>query len=212
MGEEHPDAARVIALYDRHAKTWARDRVDRLVERTWLDRFVAALPDGRRAVLDVGCGTAVPIGHYLIELGCQIHGVDSSKAMIAMTASRFPNHQWDVADMRTLALDRRYDGIIVWDSLFHLPPDHQRHMFPIFARHAAPGAALLFNSGPSAGEEIGSYQGESLYHASLDPAEYYELLGDNGFTVMAHVASDPSCGQRTIWLAKTSREMKGELP
>ncbi|MGJ6123319.1 methyltransferase domain-containing protein [Mycolicibacterium sp. Y3] len=202
--EEHPDAARVIALYDRHAATWSRDRGDRLLERPWLDRFVASLPDRRRAVLDVGCGTAVPIGRYLIEQGCQLHGVDSSSAMIAMCTRRFPDHRWEIADMRTLAFNRQFSGIIAWDRLFHLSAHSQRRMFPIFAQHAAAGAVLLFNSGPSAGEQIGSYQGEPLYHASLDPSEYRALLGDNGFEVTAHVAEDSTCGQRTIWLAQAT--------
>ncbi|KMO70473.1 class I SAM-dependent DNA methyltransferase [Mycolicibacterium chlorophenolicum] len=200
--DEHPEAARVIALYDRHAAAWSRDRGDRLIERAWLDRFVASLPGQRRTVLDVGCGTAVPIGQYLIEQGCHVHGVDSSSAMIAMRAARFPEHRWDVADMRALSLHRQFDGIIAWDSLFHLSAHDQRRMFPTLSRHAAPGAVLLFNSGPSAGEQIGSYQGEPLYHASLDESEYRDLLGDNGFDVIAHAVTDPTCGQRTIWLAQ----------
>ncbi|GAS93819.1 methyltransferase [Mycolicibacterium canariasense] len=200
--DEHPDAVRVIQLYDRHAGEWSRDRGGKLVERTWLDRFMASLPD-QRTVLDVGCGTAVPIGQYLIDQGCQLHGVDSSSAMIAMTRTRFPDHRWDVADMRTLALNGRFGGIIAWGSLFHLSPHHQRRMFPIFAQHAAPGAVLMFNSGPSAGEQIGTYQGEPLYHASLDPSEYRTLLADNGFAVIAHTVTDPMCGHRTVWLART---------
>jgi hypothetical protein len=35
-------------------------------------------------------------------------------------------------------------------------------MFPVFRIHAAPGAALLFSSGPRHGEAIGSYGGEPL--------------------------------------------------
>ncbi|TRW80258.1 methyltransferase domain-containing protein [Mycolicibacterium sp. 018/SC-01/001] len=203
MADEHPDADRVIALYDRHAGVWSRDRGAKLTERTWLDRFVGALPD-QRTVLDVGCGTAVPVGQYLIDHGCQLHGVDSSSAMIAMTKTRFPDHRWDVTDMRVLALNQLFDGIIAWDSLFHLSPRHQRRMFSIFAQHAAPGAVLMFNSGPSAGEQIGSYRGEPLYHASLDPSEYRTLLADNGFEVIAHTVADPMCGQRTVWLARTA--------
>nr|WP_286178510.1 class I SAM-dependent methyltransferase [Arthrobacter sp. SLBN-53] len=165
---------------------------------------MACLPDQCRTVLDVGCGTAVPIGQYLINQGCRLHGVDSSGEMITMTRTRFPDHRWDVADMRSLALNGRYGGIIAWDSLFHLSPHHQRSMFPIIARHAASGAALMFNTGPSAGEQIGNYRGEPLYHASLDPAEYRTLLADNGFAVIAHAAEDPTCGRRTIWLARTT--------
>jgi trans-aconitate methyltransferase len=204
MVEEHPEAARIVKLYDRHARAWSRDRGDRLVERAWLDRFLALLPGRRRTLLDLGCGTGVPIGQYLIQQGCQVHGVDSSSAMITVSATRFPEHQWDVADMRVLALDRQFAGILAWDSLFHLTPRDQRRMFPIFARHAAPGAVLMFNTGALAGEQIGSYQGEPLYHASLDLSEYRSLLSDNGFDVIDHVVADPECGQRTTWLAQTS--------
>lgn len=104
--------------------------------------------------------------------------------------------------MRSLALTGRYGGIIVWDSMFHLSPHHQRRMFSTFAQHAASGAALMFNTGPSAGERIGNYRGEPLYHASLDPSEYRTLLADYGFAVIAHAVEDPTCGQRTIWLAR----------
>jgi hypothetical protein len=104
--------------------------------------------------------------------------------------------------MRTLELGRTFDGIMAWDSFFHLPQADQRRMFPIFGRHAGAGAALMFTSGPSAGERIGSYQGEPLYHASLDGGEYRRLLRDNGFGVVEHVAEDPTCGLHTVWLAQ----------
>jgi hypothetical protein len=91
---------------------------------------------------------------------------------------------------------------LAWDSFFHLTPDDQRRMFPIFAAHAAPGAALMFTSGPSQGEAIGSYRGDPLYHASLDPAEYTSLLNANGFSVVDRAVEDPACGGHTIWLAQ----------
>ena len=153
-------------------------------------------------MLDLGCGTGVPIARYLMEQSCQVTGVDASSAMIARCVDRFPERTWHLADMRTLALNRRFDGILAWDSFFHLTQDDQRRMFPIFKRHAAAGAALMFTSGPSAGEAIGSFEGEPLFHASLDTDEYRRLMHDNGFDVVAHVVADPTCGDRTIWLAR----------
>ena len=76
-------------------------------------------------------------------------------------------------------------------------------MFPIFKRHALPRAALMFTSGTSHGEAIGSYRGEPLSHASLAPEVYRALLKTNGFRVVAHVAEDPECGGHTVWLAQT---------
>jgi nucleoside-diphosphate-sugar epimerase len=42
----------------------------------------------------------------------------------------------------------------------------------------------MFTSGPAQGEAIGSCGDEPLYHASLNPAEYEQLLARNGFMVM----------------------------
>jgi hypothetical protein len=75
-------------------------------------------------------------------------------------------------------------------------------MFEVFAAHAAPAALLMFNAGPGHGEAIGTYRGDPLYHASLDPAEYGELLAGIGFDVVAHVANDERAGGRTVWLAR----------
>ena len=195
------ESERIVGLYQRHARQWAADRGNRLMERAWLDRFRSVLPAGG-AVLDIGCGSGQPIARYLIEQGHAVTGVDSSPEMIALCESRFPHGTWRVADMRQLSLERTFGGLIAWDSFFHLSHDHQRAMFPIFRKHAAEGAALMFTSGPAHGEVVGRLKGEPLYHASLSADEYRALLGANGFEVVAHVVEDPACGHRTIWLAK----------
>lgn len=193
------DADRIVGLYDQHADSWNRTRRGNLFEKPWLDRFLALVPrDG--AILDIGCGTA-QLARYFIEQGYHLTGVDSSPAMITICEGRFPGQTWLVSDMRTLSIDR-FDGILAWDSLFHLRQGDQRSMFPIFRSHAAPGAALMFTSGPRQGEAIGTYQGEPLFHASLDPAEYRSVLDENGFEVVSYVAEDPACGKHTIWLAQ----------
>lgn len=191
----------VIDLYERHAHDFDRDRrAAPFREQVWLDRFLGEVAAGG-AVLDVGCGTAEPIARYIIARGFHVTGVDASNSMIALCRARLPDHEWVVSDMRVLALASRFDGIIAWDSFFHLTMDEQRAMFARFAAHAAPGAALMFTSGPRAGEAIGSYRGEPLYHASLDPAEYQQLLASHGFTLRTWQPEDPECGGHTVWLA-----------
>ena len=62
-------------------------------------------------------------------------------------------------------------------------------------------APLMFTSGPSEGEAIGCYCDEPLYHASLDPEAYEQLLAASGFSVRAYLPDDPECGRHTVWLA-----------
>jgi hypothetical protein len=122
-----------------------------------------------------------------------------------MCENSFPEREWRVADMRSLKLERTFDGLLAWDSFFHLAHDDQRRMFAVFDRHAAPGAALMFTSGTSHGEAIGSLKGDPLYHASLDAEEYRALLRAHGFEIVANAFEDKSCGGRTVWLAKSVR-------
>jgi SAM-dependent methyltransferase len=194
-------AAAIVSLYERHAAAYDALRGRKLMEVAWLERFCALLP-AAPSVLDIGCGMGEPIARHLIERGCAVTGVDSSGPLIGLCRERFPGQSWQVADMRDLALGRRFDGLIAWDSFFHLRHDDQRLMFPLFRQHAAEGAALLFTSGPGHGEAIGTFEGEPLYHASLAPEEYRRLLGENGFVVIDHVVEDAACGGHTVWLAQ----------
>ena len=191
-------ASEIIGLYERHAAEWDLNRTAELtLEQEWMARFVSLLPPGG-AVLDIGCGSGQPIARHLLERGFCVVGVDSSPTLIATCRRRFPEAQWMVADMRTLSINRTFDGLIAWDSFFHLPHHDQRALFAIFRAHAAPGAPLLFTTGPGFGEAIGSFQGEPLYHASLSAEEYRSLLASCGFEVRHHVAEDPSCGGHTV--------------
>jgi trans-aconitate methyltransferase len=195
------EAEQIIGVYRRHAQAWTAKRGTYLLEGACLDRFRSLMPANAK-VLDIGCGPGVPIARYLVDRGCSITGVDSSPEMIALFQSNLRGQQSQVADMRTLSLGSVYDGILAWDSFFHLSHDHQRRMFPIFREHAAPHAALLFTSGHSHGVAMGTLEDEPLYHASLDPTEYHRLLDTNGFDVINHVVEDPDCGGHTIWLAQ----------
>jgi trans-aconitate methyltransferase len=195
------EAEQIVDLYRRHAQTWVSDRGTHLFEKVWLDRFLSLMPANPK-VLDIGCGSGEPIARYLISHSCAVTAVDSAPEMIALFRKNFPTQTSHVADMRTLSLSSLFNGILVWNSFFHLSHNHQRRMFPIFREHAAPRATLMFTSGSSHGEAIGSFAGEPLYHASLDTAEYNDLLNSNGFEVVKHVVSDPDCGSSTIWLAQ----------
>jgi SAM-dependent methyltransferase len=194
-------AGRIVGLYEENAAAWDRQRGRDFFERPWMERFAALLPEGGR-VLDIGCGMGEPIGRYFVDRGFAVTGVDSSPSLIALCRERFPAHSWIVGDMRSLDLGEAFDGLLAWHSFFHLAPDDQRAMFGRFAAHSAPGAALMFTSGPEEGVSIGEWQGEPLYHSSLSPEEYPRLLSSHGFELVDHVASDPECGSATIWLAR----------
>lgn len=192
----------IAGIYERKAVEYDQLRSRALFERGWLERFAALLPQ-KASVLDLGCGHGEPIAAWLISQGHGITGVDTAPTLLSLCRQRFPDHGWVEGDMRHVALGKQFNGIVAWDSFFHLPFDDQRAMFDVFRVHAAPGAALMFTSGPDRGEAIGDHAGEALYHASLSPEEYRVLLANAGFEVTAHTANDPDCAGHTVWLAQS---------
>ncbi len=191
----------ILPTYDRVAEGFAKSRDKTLFERKWLDRMLAHTQPPRR-VLDLGCGSGNPIARYLADRRAQITGVDGSPAMLALFRRTLPGARAVEADMRGLDLGERFEAILAWNSFFHLSPDDQRAMFPVFAAHAAPSAVLMFTAGPRAGEPVGEVEGEPVYHASLAPEEYKALLDENGFDLLSFAPEDPDCNLHTIWMAR----------
>lgn len=195
----HPSSLEIPRIYTEHADEWDTIRQRYFADQMWLDRFLHELP-AKGQVLDIGCGSGKPIADYCIKKGFSVTGVDISAPLIALCRQRLPDAEWIESDMRTLSLNKTFDGVIAWDSFFHLTQEDQRHMFDVFQSHIRPDGYLMFNSGPSSGEAIGQFMGETLYHASLAPEEYRTLLASHGFEVIDFVKEDPNCGGRTVWL------------
>jgi SAM-dependent methyltransferase len=195
-------ASSIVAHYERHARGWDADRrAGGWGDKTYIERFRSFLPAGA-SVLDLGCGGGDPVALHMTASGFRVTGVDSSPTLLSLCRERMPEQEWIVTDMRSLALGRQFDGMLAWDSFFHLSPGDQRMMFGVFATHAHACSFLMFNAGPSEGEAVGAYRGDPLYHASLDPSEYETLLAGAGFELIEHSVGDFAKGGRSYWLAR----------
>ena len=188
------------SVYRRQAATFDRQRPRVLFEKPWLDRFLQALPAGG-TILDAGCGAGEPLARYMIERGYRVTGLDFSEPMLEIARGRFPSHHWHLADMRNFDLGKRFDGVVGWDSFFHLSMAEQRQVIPRLARHTGSRGSLLLTVGPAEGEVTGTVGGETVYHASLSPEEYRRLLTAEGFDRIDFVPDDPDCEGHSVILA-----------
>ena len=189
------------AVYERNAARFDAERPKRLHERLWLDRFLDLLPDGA-TILDVGCGAGEPIAAYFRQGGYHVTGVDFSDAMLGIARTRHPDGDWRHADMRSLDLPERFDGIVSWNSFFHLTQAEQRSTLPRFAAHLAPQGALMLTVGDRAGEVTGHVGDDRVYHSSLSPNEYTQQLDSLGLDIVRFTVEDPDCDRHTILLAR----------
>ncbi|HEX5554878.1 MAG TPA: class I SAM-dependent methyltransferase [Chitinophagaceae bacterium] len=201
MEDQRKDA---IETYNIIADWFSANRDQGLMEKPYLDRLMAITGKGA-SVLDLGCGTGMPMMGYLSGQGMHITGVDASDRMLEIAQHNLPSVDFIKADMRTLSLDRKFDTIIAWHSFFHLPSEDQPAMFDIFKNHLNRNGILLFTSGKEHGEAWGINGGENLFHASLDTAHYQSLLEAHHFRILIYNQDDPACGQATVWMAQLSR-------
>ncbi len=190
-----------LDVYERQAAVYDAQRGRSLFEARWLARFAAALPPKAR-VLDLGCGAGEPIARWFIAEGFRLTGVDFSPAMLDIARARWPDGDWRQADMRALDLGESFDGIIAWNSFFHLPRADQPDALARMAEHLVPGGALLVTVGPGNGEVAGTVGGEPVFHASLSPAEYATCLERNGLRLTGFLAEDPETNQHSVLMAR----------
>ncbi|MGR3570445.1 class I SAM-dependent DNA methyltransferase [Brevirhabdus sp.] len=203
MSIADPESTR--AVYDAGAEAYDAQRSRSLFEARWLARFAACLPAGGQ-VLDLGCGAGEPIARWFLAEGFRLTGVDVAPAMLDIARRRWPEVDWHEADMRRLDLGQRFDGIVAWDSLFHLTAEDQRHMISRIADHLRPGGTLLATVGPSAAETKGMVADRPVYHASLSPAGYAQLLEDHGLRLTGFLAEDPECNSHSVLMARKEEE------
>ncbi|MCR9255474.1 MAG: class I SAM-dependent methyltransferase [Alphaproteobacteria bacterium] len=216
-GELDRLAGETQAVYERNAARFDSERHKILIERGWLDRFLALIPPARR-VLDLGCGAGEPIAAYLLEKGCVLTGVDFAEPMLEIARKRFPEARFVHQDMRALDLTvsfdgpgpfdgpSLFDGIVGWHSFFHLTQAEQAATLPRLAAHLAPGGVLMLTVGHEAGERIGRVGDDTVYHASLSKTEFERILTANGMSLADFVAEDPACDGATILLATNRRD------
>lgn len=197
-------AAKTRSVYEQHGLQYDAERSRLLFEKKWLRRFENLLP-ASAAILDAGCGGGEPIGRYFIEQGYAVTGIDFAAPMVELAKARFPDSTWYRMDMRVLDLQESFQGIISWHSFFHLTPNEQRATLARFAQHLQPKGLLLLTVGPDAGEVTGHVGGQPVYHSSLSPAAYQEVLHSLGMTVLDFVPEDPECDFASVLLSRKVR-------
>lgn len=190
----------VYEQYNNIAEWFDNHRSRDFFEKPYFDKVISLL-EPHAKILDIGCGMGEPIAEYFIKQGFQVTGIDGSEKLIQLAKKRFPTTQFIVQDMRTLALNEKFNCLIAWHSFFHLNKEEQKKMFDIFAAHIKQNGILIFTSGPDAGEEWSNNGGELLYHASLSAEEYQLLLKQHHFKLLTHMKKDSSCGGATVWIA-----------
>ncbi|MFJ1791767.1 class I SAM-dependent methyltransferase [Kitasatospora griseola] len=150
---------------------------------------------GGGPVADVGCGPGHVTAH-LHGLGLDAFGIDLSPAMIEVARRDRPDLRFEVGSMTDLDLaDESVAGLLAFWSLIHLPDDAVRAVFDRFRRVLRPGGPLLvgFHVGTGSRLKTQGYGGHPMkvHVHRRRPDRVAAWLRDAGFTVEAHLLTDP---------------------
>ena len=104
--------------------------------------------------------------------------------------------------MREFNLNRKFKAIIAWNSFFHLNPDEQISSFSLIEKHLLDDGIIMVTVGHEKGEVVGKVNNNEVYHSSLSPDCYQDLLKKHYFRIIDFVLRDPECNYHTVLLAK----------
>lgn len=188
-----------IASYNQICNEWLAARSKMPINRCIADFTKLLKANG--SVLDIGCGGGYPIDVYLEEKGFCVTGIDISDKMIEKANSlNLPNAEFIQQDLLSFSTEKKYDGIIAFDSLWHIEKEHQREIYKKLSSLAADRSYLLFTHGKQENITVGEMFGEKFYYAALDKKEVHLLLEANGFRVISSIEdyAEQTTGDRDL--------------
>jgi len=145
------------AIGTREVRNWAR-----------------TLPHGD-PVIDLGCGSGLPITKVLVSEGLNVYAVDAAPSFVQAFRLNLPEVPVvceSVEDSRFF--DRMFDGVLAWGLIFLLLPEAQRTLIQRMTDILVPGGRLLFTS--PAEPVVWRDAMTGLESRSLGAAEYRRLL------------------------------------
>jgi 2-polyprenyl-3-methyl-5-hydroxy-6-metoxy-1,4-benzoquinol methylase len=186
--------------YERIAEHFIRARnssIGPAVVRKW----AKGLPSGA-SILDVGCGSGIPISQTLLQEEFTVYGVDASPTLVAKFRKQFPDTPVECSPVEdSLFFGKTFDAIVCWGLMFVLPVNSQRILIDKVARALHPDGKFLF----TATKEPCTWS-DSLTHlpsTSLGHEAYEQELASRGLVL---VGNDQDEGGNYYYFAtKTTR-------
>jgi SAM-dependent methyltransferase len=115
--------------------------------RSWTERLNARL-EGRSQVLDLGCGSGVPVARDLVAAGHRVTGIDISDMQVRRAQELVPQAQFIRADATSVDFPAEsFDAVVCLYALIHIPLEEQRALLGKIASWLRPGGWFLCSTG-----------------------------------------------------------------
>ncbi|TLV00373.1 class I SAM-dependent methyltransferase [Dyadobacter luticola] len=109
-------------------------------------RWAKTLPPNA-TVLDIGCGTGVPVSKVLVEEGLTVFGLDASPSMVQIFRQNFPDNPVACEAVEDSPFfNRKFDAIVAWGLVFLLTEKEQEIVLQKAAHALNRGGKFLFTA------------------------------------------------------------------
>jgi cyclopropane fatty-acyl-phospholipid synthase-like methyltransferase len=203
--------------YDRVADAYAAlEGEERWPRDAWVERLLGRLPE-RALVLDVGCGSGLPVLRTIVDQGHEAVGVDISSEQLRRARVNVPEAKLVRATARSLELaPASFDAVVALYVTDHLPRETLPTLFASLRTSLRPGGWLLatFETGDEPGA-VGTWLGEPMFFSSYEPETTLRLVREATFDVVESAIERQREGARAVeylWILARTRPQPTPKP
>jgi SAM-dependent methyltransferase len=167
--------------YDKIADWWHVNQKDSSYGLAQVERAISYC-NGKATALDVGCGSGGRISQKLLDNGFAVTGLDASAEMIRIAKANHTDVSWILGDICIWETEKKFDLIIAWDSIFHLPLEMHAVVIPKLCGMLADNGVLLYTFGDGYGSHESDWKDDIFPYSTLGIDGNVSLLMDSGCT------------------------------
>lgn len=177
--------------------------------RPWIAELGERLPAGGGAVLDLGCGSGVPVARELTAAGHRVTGVDISAVQIGRARELVPEARFVCADATAVRFPADcFDAVVSFYALIHLPLAEQPPLLRQIAGWLRPGGCFAVTTGHRAWTGVDENWlggGTPMWWSHPDADTSERWLAEAGLTVERREFVPEGDGGHTLFWTRRDR-------
>lgn len=170
--------------YENIAKRFIQIRGEEIdgVGRSSVQNWIKSIPKNS-IMLDLGCGTGIPISKVLVENKMKVYGIDASPTLISEFRKNLPDIPVECEAVENSDFfNIKFDAIIAWGLIFLLTSDNQIKLLQKIGNSLNLGGKLLFTAPKQKTEWTDVLTNKKS--RSLGAKKYEQILSNFGLTVI----------------------------
>ncbi|MEW2458835.1 class I SAM-dependent methyltransferase [Streptomyces albus] len=165
-------------------------------------------------VLDVGCGSGVPVARTLAAAGYRVTGIDISEVQVRRARERVPRAEFVHADATAACFDAAsFDAVVSFFALIHIPLTEQPPLLRKIAGWLRPGGCFVAVTGH--GEWTGTEEdwlggGAPMWWSHADTATNREWITQAGLVIEREEFIPEGDGGHALFWASAPLTVQGD--